>query len=158
MSFSSFILLISALEPALLHFNISMRKRLPFVCLCTLVWVAGGCGASPTAAPSPPPTATAPAQPARVATPTIAPSPTTAPQGTPTKSPLVTLVLRWEPGVHIADIDDVTELVTRLRDTPGIVDGYGDEIQITILYDPRQITPDAIQRKLVDLGYPTRKP
>ena len=94
-----------------------------------------------------------------VATIFIAPRPTPSPVQTATKSPaFAELVLRWEAGTLIADIDDVSELVTRLRDTPGIVDGYGDEIQITILYDPQKITSDAIQRKLADMGFPTRKP
>jgi hypothetical protein len=65
------------------------------------------------------------------------------------------VVLRWTGGHHIADVDDVSEIVTRLQAYPGIIGGYGDEIQITITYDPARTNPDAIQRVLSDFGYQT---
>ncbi|HKW79191.1 MAG TPA: hypothetical protein VJQ09_08810, partial [Candidatus Limnocylindria bacterium] len=66
------------------------------------------------------------------------------------------VVLRWAPGVNIADIDDVSEIVVQLKHHPGIVGGFGDETQITVVYDPQLTTPDAIRRFLTDMGFPTR--
>lgn len=66
------------------------------------------------------------------------------------------MILRWAPGVIIADIDDVSDMVVMLKHHPGIVGGFGDETQITVLYDPQVTTPDVIRRHLADMGFPTR--
>ena len=138
------------------------RKRRLCSCLLLLSLGLAACGASPAATLRPAATATlvpslglpSPTTPAF-----FAPHPTFTPAPTATKSAsLAELVLRWEAGAMISDVDDVSAIATRLRDTPGIVDGFGDEIQITITYDPQKIAPEAIQRKLADLGYPTRRP
>lgn len=68
------------------------------------------------------------------------------------------LVLRWTGGAHIADVDDVMDIGLRLQAYPGIIGSYGDEIQITVTYDPTKTNPAAIQRALSDLGYQTAPP
>ncbi len=136
-----------------------MRNRAALVGALFLHWIVAACGTNPS--PSLSPTLTATTQRVQTPAPATAPAPrtSTTPAATATKSPAVAeVILRWDAGAIIADIDDVSAIVTQLRNTPGVIDGFGDEIQITILYDPQRITPDAIQRKLADLGYPTRKP
>ena len=56
------------------------------------------------------------------------------------------LVLRWTGGAHIADVDDVMDIGLRLQAYPGIIGSYGDEIQITVTYDPTKTNPDAIAK------------
>ena len=92
---------------------------------------------------------------------TTAPAPRTSPGRTPTASrnpAHAEVILRWDAGAIISDIDDVTDMVTHLRNTPGIIDGFGDESQITILYDPQLTTVEKIRRTLQDMGFPTRSP
>jgi len=110
---------------------------------------------STSASPSPNPALT----PAAQTPPAAATPPTPAPRTSPpvaTRNPAnAELLLRWAPGVNISDIDDVSDIVTHLKNNPGIVDGFGDEAQITILYDPQRITPEAIRRILADMGFRT---
>lgn len=68
------------------------------------------------------------------------------------------VTFRWDLGTIITDVDDVTELAVRLRDRSGIIGAYGDEIQITVVYDPQQTAPEKIERVLADLGFPVKKP
>lgn len=70
----------------------------------------------------------------------------------------VEITFRWDVGTNITDVDDVTELSVRLRDRPGIMGAYGDEIQITVVYDPQKTTPENIARVLSDMGFPVKKP
>jgi hypothetical protein len=65
------------------------------------------------------------------------------------------VLLKFAPGTNIADIDDVYDMITHLKNTPGIIDGFGDEGQITVVYDPRLINPEGIRRLLAEMGYPT---
>jgi hypothetical protein len=58
----------------------------------------------------------------------------------------------------ITDVDDVTELSVRLQSHPGIKGAYGDEFQITVVYDLQQTTPEQIRRVLADMGFPTQAP
>ena len=114
-----------------------------------------GCTTNQT---TPSPTFAATATITRLApTATIAPRTSPIPASNKTPAP-AEVVLRWDGGASIADVDDVSDIVIHLKDTPGIVDGFGDEIQITILYDPQKISVEMIQRKLADFGYRTRKP
>lgn len=124
-----------------------------------LLWA---CGA--TAPPSPGPVTTA-AQ--SVQTPRPAASPTTAPPRTTSPSPAATptrnatraeVTLRWDTGAIISDVDEAGVIVSRLKNTPGIIDGFGDETQITVAYDPQQLTVDRIRRVLADMGFPTKSP
>jgi hypothetical protein len=90
---------------------------------------------------------------------TFTPRPTPSPAPSATKGPAYAVVtLRWNGGPSIADVDDVMEIASRLKEHPGIIDGYGDEIQITITYNPQLTSPAAIQKILLDSGYPTRAP
>jgi len=66
------------------------------------------------------------------------------------------VILRWDAGAIISDVDDVSDMVTHLKNTPGIIDGFGDEAEITILYDPQQVTVERIRRILEEMGFPTR--
>jgi hypothetical protein len=129
------------------------------LCFCLLIWLAVGCGADPSAAPNPSPAATPVQPPTTVPRPTLTPRPIPSPAPTATKGPAYAeLVLRWDGATGIADVDDVMEIAGRLRNYTGIIDGYGNEIEITILYDPQQTTPEAIQRILLDFGYKTHRP
>lgn len=117
------------------------------------------CG--PAAAPSGTPAPTAAAQssqtpaatPASTSPSTSAPSPTSAPNAARAE-----VLLRFAPGANISDIDDITDLMTHLKSNPGIHDGFGDEGQITIVYDPRLITVEKIRALLEEMSYPTLPP
>ena len=119
-----------------------------------------GCGTNPgnaaTATPVPLPSATT----IRLVTPlptrTITLTPTPAPAGTATPV-IAEVTLRWD-GALIADVDDVLDIVLHLKQHPGIEGGTGDEIQITVRYNPRLVTPEEIRRILEDLGFRTHKP
>lgn len=109
----------------------------------------------PTSAASSDP-APAPAVAATTAPP---PKETAARAPTATRDPAhAEVILRWDAGAIINDIDDVSDIVTHLRETPGIVGGLGDEQQITIIYEPQRIGVDRIRRLLADMGFPTRPP
>jgi hypothetical protein len=115
--------------------------------------VACGPGAGP--AVSPVPTA---AQSSQTPAPT-APVSTAAPSPTATTaSARAEVLLRFAPGTNIADVDDITDMVSHLKNTPGIHDGFGDESQITIVYDARLITVERIRRLLEEMSYPTLPP
>jgi len=114
------------------------------------------CG--PAAAPSVSPASTPAAQSSQTPA-------TTAQASTIASSPAATsapgradVLLRFAPGTNIADVDDITDIVTHLKSTPGIHDGFGDEGQITIVYDPRQITVERIRQLLEEMGFKTLPP
>lgn len=124
------------------------------------------CGAS---APPPPSPAVTPAvggaqsaQTTAPATPSAAlPAARTSPAqtATATRNPArAEVTLRWDAGALISDVDDVFAIVTRLKNTPGILDGFGDESSITVVYDPQQMNVDKIRRLLLDMGFPTKSP
>ncbi len=134
-------------------------------------FIVGGavvaCGASTPPSSSAPTTSPVAAQTSASATATTATARTTAPAArtspgqaaTATRQPGVAeVILRWDAGAIIADVDDVSDMVTHLKNTPGIVDGFGDETQITLLYEPQRITVERIRQALADMGFPTVKP
>jgi hypothetical protein len=124
-----------------------MRK---VVALLGALVLACGPGAAPSVSPAPTPAAQSSGTP--VAT---APASTTAPPAA-TPSPVrAEVLLRFAPGTNISDIDDVYDMITHLKNTPGILDGFGDENQITVVYDPRQVTVEHIRRLLEEMSYPT---
>ncbi len=136
------------------NWNVLMRDSVLVLCLLLLVWLASGCGTNPTPslpsatlAPSPVQAATLSL---RTVTPTL-PSPTRS-------SNSAEVTFRWDVGTIITDVDDVTELAVRLMERPGILGAYGDELLITVVYDPQQTTPERILRVLDDLGFPAKKP
>lgn len=127
------------------------------VALAGALLVACGTSAPTSASPTLTPAAGRSQAPASATAPAARTS--TAPAATPTRPPgSAEVTLRWDTGAIIADVDDVSDIVTRLKNTPGIVGGFGDETQITILYDAQRITPERIQRVLADMGFPTRRP
>lgn len=135
-----------------------MRDRAIFFCLMLSLNLISACGPNPTSTPS---IAT------RVATLAISPASSTSVllrtvtpvSPAPTRSQGVAEVtFRWDLGTNITDVDDVTELAVRLKDRPGILGAFGDEIQITVSYDPQLTTPEKISRILADLGFPVKKP
>ena len=89
---------------------------------------------------------------------TVPPS-TTAPSPAATTSPTrAEVVLHFAPGTNIADVDDIYDIVTHLKSTPGIHDGFGDESRITVNYDPRLVTVEQIRRLLEEMGFKTLLP
>ena len=113
-----------------------------------------GPSAAPSLSPAPTPAAQSSGTPA-----STAPASTTTPSPTTTPGPARTeVVLHWAPGTNISDIDDVYDMITHLKNTPGIHDGFGDENQITVVYDPRQVTVERIRRLLEEMSYPTLPP
>jgi len=116
--------------------------------------LACGQAAAPPLSPAPTPAAQSSQTPLATA-----PASTTAPTPTATSAPArAEVLLRFAPGTNIADIDDITDMVLHLKSTPGIHDGFGDEGQITIVYDPRQITVEKIRSLLEEMSYPTLPP
>jgi len=128
-----------------------MRK---VVAVVGALLLACGQAAAPSVSPAPTPAAQSSGTPAATA-----PASTTAPTPTATSAPArAEVLLRFAPGTNIADIDDITDMVLHLKSTPGIHDGFGDEGQITIVYDPRQITVEKIRSLLEEMSYPTLPP
>jgi copper chaperone CopZ len=52
-------------------------------------------------------------------------------------------------------VDDIRLL---LHEVPGILDVVGDEISITITYDPAVISVDELQKTMNDIGFPVKPP
>lgn len=131
------------------------------VALVSAVLMACGASALPSPSPAGTPAAERPQTPPPAAAPTTAPARGTSPARAPTatRNPAhAEVILRWDAGAIISDVDDVSDMVVHLKNTPGVIDGFGDEAQITILYDPQQVTVERIRRALADMGFPTRSP
>lgn len=114
----------------------------------------------PTSAPptEAPPTE-APAAVAPTEAPTSAPTeePTQTPPAAPvnTPPPLEEVRLVWAPGgVPPSDSDDVDGIVLEIKRHDGIMDGRGNEIEITVMYDPTIITLEEIQAIFRSIGHP----
>ena len=129
------------------------------VALVGALVVACGTAASPSLSPVANPTTDRP----QTSPPAV--PPTTAPLTSPARTPTASrnpahaeVYLRWDAGAIISDVDDVSDIVTHLKNTPGIIDGFGNEAEITLLYDPQLITVERIRRALEDMGFPTRSP
>lgn len=123
------------------------------VALVGVLLLACGSGAAPSVSPAPTPAAQSSQTPVA-----SAPASTTAPPAATTASARAEVLLRFAPGTNIADVDDITDMVSHLKNSPGIHDGFGDESQITIVYDPRLITVEQIRRLLDEMSYPTLPP
>ena len=124
------------------------------VALVGALLLACGPAAAPSVTPAPATAAQSSQSPATTA-PASTASPT--PAATPT-SARADVLLHFAPGTNIADVDDITDIVTHLKSTPGIHDGFGDEGQITIVYDPRQITVERIRQLLEEMSFKTLPP
>jgi len=124
------------------------------VVLLGVVFVACGPAAAPSVTTAPTSAAQASQTPAATARPsTAAPTPT----ATATAA-RAEILLRFAPGTNISDIDDITDIISHLKNNPGIIDGFGDEGQITIAYDPRLITVERIRVLLEEMSYKTLPP
>lgn len=142
--------------------------RLYLALFITLLIAGCGGAATPPSDPTSAPPTEAPA-----AVPTEAPTaaPTEEPVATstaePTMAPLATVTsalapstvedvrFTWAPGgVPPSDSDDVDAIVLELRDHAGILGGRGNEIAITVEYDPTIITVEEIQEILRSMGHP----
>jgi hypothetical protein len=135
-----------------------MRALIPIFVLLLVFSFLSACGPSPVV---PPANSTLTPLAARSAIPsqTLALRTITPTLPVPTRLANTTEVtFRWDVGTVITDVDDVTELAVRLRETPGILGAYGDEIQITVVYDPQTMTPDKILQILSNRGFPAKKP
>lgn len=132
------------------------RSLLSFYLVLAVAVLIAGCGggaetpasqpatavpASPTEAPTTAPTAPP------VATPTAAPAETPAPRAE--------VYFEWAAGgVRPADSDDVDPIVLDLMSREGILSGHGNEIGITIVYNPELITIEEIQGIFKSIGHP----
>lgn len=115
------------------------------------------CG--PSAAPSVSQAPTLAAQTQSPATTAPARATTSAPSPAATANPTrAEVLLKFAPGTNIADVDDVYDMLTHLKSTAGIHDGFGNELEITVVYDPRQITVEKIRALLEEMGYKTLPP
>ena len=128
-----------------------MRKA---VAVIGVSLVACGGGAAPSVTPAP----TVAAQVSQTPAATSPAAPTAPPPTATAASGRADVLLTFAPGTNIADVDDITDIVSHLKATPGIHDGFGDESQITIVYDPRLITVERIRRLLEEMSYPTLPP
>lgn len=122
------------------------------VALVVALLLACGPGAAPSVSQAPT-LAAQPQTPATTAATTSAPSPSAT--ANPTRAEVL---LKFAPGTNIADVDDVYDMLTHLKSSPGIHDGFGNELEITVVYDPRQITVDKIRALLEEMGYKTLPP
>jgi hypothetical protein len=113
------------------------------------------CG--PSVAPSVSQVPTLAAQTQTPATTAPAPATTSTPAATanPTRAEIH---LQFAPGTNIADVDDVYDILTHLKSSAGIHDGFGNELEITVVYDPRQITVEKIRALLEEMGFKTLPP
>jgi hypothetical protein len=136
-----------------------------FLSLCLVLLgtiVIAGCGRGGTDTPASAPATTEPTE-TPVATPTAAPTvtptatPTEAPTAAPTETPRpqAQVYFEWAAGgVRPADSDDVDGIVLDLLGREGIVDGFGNEIGITIKYDPTLIEVEELQDVFKSIGHP----
>lgn len=121
------------------------------VALMGALLIACGQGAAPTVTPTLVQSSAAPA--------TTAPASTSAPSAIATSNPTrAEVFLRFAPGTNISDVDDIYDMLTHLKNTPGIHDGFGNEIEITVVYDPRLITVEKIRALLEEMSFPTLPP
>jgi hypothetical protein len=109
-------------------------------------------GPAITATPAPPTaTAASPAEPStpQPEPPTAAAEPTLSEAGTRVTFRFVTTLSTVE---EVGDIRDL------LHDTEGILAVTGDEISITIAYDPAILTVDQVMAIMAQIGYPVNPP
>lgn len=123
--------------------------------------VVAGCGGGGAAAPtSAPATAVPTAAPTEAPTAVPTEAPTEAPAAVPTDTPApqseANVKFRWSPAGNLpADSDDVDDIVREVRGRhEGIVNGYGNEIGLTIIYNPTLITVEEVAAILDDIGHP----
>jgi hypothetical protein len=83
--------------------------------------------------------------------------------GTSTREPTPevaseTVTLLWAPEAPLVDSDDIEEIIAALKTRPGILDGSGSEVSLSITYDPTLITAGRIVVILRGMGYPVVRP
>jgi len=137
-----------------------MSHSICFSSFTLLVWLLTACSAGSTSnVPSPTQQNTLSNTPTPIQTTAVQLKTLTPALPIPTRSiNSAEITYRWDVGVIITDVDDVTELAVRLGNRPGIVGAYGSEIQITVVYDPQKTTPENIAQILADMGFPVKKP
>jgi hypothetical protein len=117
--------------------------------------------ASPTEEPASIPTEEPSAVPTEepTAAPTEEPTTTPIPEPTSTPPPREEIYFVWAPGgVTPADSDDVDGIVQDVTTREGIIRGNGNEIGITIVYDPTLITIEEILEVFGSIAHPVAIP
>jgi len=154
--------------------NTRIRSSLlALVILAALLLASCGPAATPTTAPETAPTALPTEAPASnlteeptaeptqepTAVPTEEPTATPIPEPTATPEPREEVYFVWgEGGVHPSDSDDVDVIILDLKQQDGILGGGGNEIGITVSYNPTIITVEEIQEVLKSIGHPVDLP
>jgi len=126
--------------------------------------VVAGCGGGAAAPENVPDTAVPAESPTEAPTqapaeaPTEAPpeAPTEVPTDTPVPEPKESIRFKWDPSGNLpADSDDVDDIVGEIRRSQeGITGGFGNEVGITVLYNPTLITVEEIMETLGSIGHP----
>jgi cell division septation protein DedD len=96
------------------------------------------------------PTATRPAAPSPTR-----PAPTASPAAAPAR-PTNRAEVTYRFVHQLSTPEEVDEIAAMLRLTPGIVDVFGDERQITIGYDPALRTPEQIRDQMASVQHPVQ--
>lgn len=122
-----------------------------FLSVCLIVAgasVVAGCGGGAATPESVPDTAVP------VETPTEAP--TEAPTDTPVPDPQESIRFKWDSAGNLpADSDDVDDIVGEIRRShEGITGGFGNEVGITVLYNPTLMTVEEVMEALDSIGHP----
>jgi hypothetical protein len=69
-----------------------------------------------------------------------------------------TLTLLWAPEAPLVDSDDIEEIIAALKTRPGILDGSGSEMSLSLTYDPAIISAGRIIVIMRGMGYPVVRP
>jgi len=146
------------------------------VVLLTVFALAAGCrsagpvtmlpASTATGATTQAPAATATARPAATATrqasatpgATATPAPTSIPASATPTGTSETVTLLWAPEAPLVDSDDIEEIIAALKRRPGILDGSGSELSLSITYDPAIISAGRIIVIMRGMGYPVVRP
>lgn len=155
-----------------MNFVSCKTSQLFYMVLLVLLFVSGCGGAEtqttepavidPTAVPTEAPIADPTDVPPTVA-PTEAPTevPTEAPTAAPTNTsvPSEEVYFEWAPGgVRPSDSDDVDGIVLDIIEEEGILNGFGNEIGITVVYNPALITVEELMELFDGIGHPVALP
>lgn len=136
---------------------------------CTAVPAAPPPAPPPTETPVPEPTETPVPEPTETPVPedtaTPVPEPTETPVPEDTETPVPEDTAADEPVTERIELDFVTPLSTveevddiesLLHDVEGIISIRGNEVGLTITYDPAILTPDDVRQQMSNIGFPVK--
>jgi hypothetical protein len=144
-----------------------------------------GCAATPAAPPTSPPTETPVPEPTETpvpedtATPVPEPTETPVPEDTatpvpePTETPVpedtetpvpedtaadesVTEQIELDFVTPLSTVEEVDDIENLLHGVEGIISIRGNEVGLTITYDPEILTPDDVRREMSNIGHPVK--